>query len=184
MTSGDRPQSENPYAPSASAAIEVETEKTAQELAKIKRQFDNEVYALGSFWFCVGVVLCFSGYLARTSLPNGPIQLLLNSDDWLEKGFPTLVTLSAIAMGFLGLAWALVGVLTLFRIERAVRIGLAINYLLLVFPAIWVSVVGILVLPLGIAQGHRVLTCMRHLAHARQNREEMKKRQDHSYLAH
>ena len=73
---------------------------------------------------------------------------------------------SCLTMGMLGAAWILLGILTAIRMERAIRNALMINYVLLLFPPVWVTVLGLFVLPLAIAQAHRVLKCAEDLKNA------------------
>ena len=157
---------DNPYAPSAIEAAPPPTAKTQEELALLRRQLNEQCIALAGFWFFIGIGLIFAGEFGRQNLPTR------FPTNWSQV-FETSLTVSCFLMGGVGIAWIVLGVLTAFRVERAVRIGLISTYALLLFPAIWITIFGLFVLPLVIAQAHRVLTCLEALQQESQQEPEV-----------
>lgn len=157
---------DNPYAPSEIEAAIPVTVKTAEELVAIRRRLNEQCGALAGFWCLIGLFLIWVG--AFFGMQNLPSRL---PTDW-NSVFEASLNISGFAMGGIGIAWVVLGLLTAFRIEQAIRIALATTYALLLFPAVWITVFGLLLLPLGIAQAHRVLGCLEDLRNAQLAHEQ------------
>lgn len=157
--------SENPYAPSEFEANTPTSVKSARELAAAKRRLDQQCGALAGFWVLFGLFLIWVGEFGRQNLPT---QI---PNDW-NSLFEASIVVSCLLMGAVGIAWVVLGILTAFRIEQAIRIALATTYALLLLPAVWITIFGLLILPIAIAQAHRVLSSLEDLRNAKLAREQ------------
>jgi hypothetical protein len=150
----------NPYAAPETEATPVSEVKTKLELEFIRRRYGIEAAGLAGFWFFFGIILIGLGSLGYQSLPSVvPRSWSSIVDD--------SISISFFCMGFVGVLWVIIGILTAFRIERAIEIGLYTTYGMFIFPAIWLTVIGLLMLPLVIAQAHRVLKSGEDLRNAK-----------------
>lgn len=149
-------QESNPYVAPEIAATTVSAIKTEEELQFIRRRFRVEAAGLAGFWFFLGLILVGIGTFGFQHLPSKAPQ---SWSTFVDAAF----SVSCFGMGFVGAIWVIVGLLTAFRVERAIEIGLYTTYGMFVFPAVWMTFIGLLILPLVIAQTHRVLKCAEDL---------------------
>ena len=143
---------QNPYeSPAVEAPLEDRFGSIAQRLIKVLKDFRAQIVALGAFWIFIGIVALGIGFGASFA-------------QWLDRLVPDRVTL--FIFGSIGTVWIGLGIVTCLKQIGAVNLGLALSYLFLVGSLLRCDLCTMILLFLGILQGHRVLGWVNELHRA------------------